>query len=137
MFAPVTVLRGSTSVSVHALAAKPSVSTATATAALRPMNFMVVSMVRFRRGLERDVRAEEERARPRVQAVVYAVQACERIDVAVLGHREDVLHGAEETHLLTRLERVERVAERQVLHAQERRVLDVVVREVLLLLEAG
>src|SRR6202022_2572117 len=74
----------------------------------------------------------DERSRARVQVIVNAIDACRRIDAGVLRAREHVLNSPEdagsfdEPQGVRRAHRAKRVAERQVIHPDERSILNVV-----------
>src|SRR5688572_23045933 len=91
----------------------------------------VVAVVRMMlSGSEAERNATQIGARARIDGVVDAVDARRRIDAAVLRGREDVLDGREEPRTLGAPQPLEGVAEGQVVHPQERRLLDVDVGEV-------
>src|SRR5437879_8501226 len=79
--------------------------------------------------LKLDAQAAREDAGTGIDVVVDAVQPRGRIHTAVARNRERVVDGREETQLLAAPR--EPVAYRHVVHAQERPVLEVIVREIL------
>src|ERR1041385_4511195 len=136
MLASVTVLFGSTVRLVHPAGPRSNRVTAAAMD-LRLSGFMCSSL--FERSMaarsEPERNAGREGARARIDVVVDSDEPRGRVDAAVPGDGERVLHRAEDTNRLVAI--LERVPQRDVVHAEERRVLHVVVGEELLRLEAG
>src|SRR5258706_15015944 len=79
--------------------------------------------------LEPDAEAGGDRACARVNVVVDPVQACRGIHAAVPGDGERILYRAVQADRLTMI--LEAIADRDVVHPQERCVLDVIIRKVL------
>src|SRR5262245_3696520 len=77
--------------------------------------------------------ARQIRARARIDVVIEAIQSRRGIDAAIARHRECILDGHVSTDGLPMVGH--RAPERDVVHAQERRVFDVIVRQILRRLE--
>src|SRR6185503_3025021 len=123
----VTVLLGATVGSVQAVAAMHSRTAATLTVWM--VRFIVVVP------LEPDTHAGRHRAGARIDVVVDAVQARGRVHTVVAGEGERVLNRPKYTDRLALV--VGGNANRDVIHAEERRIFDEIVRVVLRHDEAG
>src|SRR5512143_1553552 len=122
MLAPVTELLGATVGSVHAAAAR-SVRAATGSA------LPILMFIGLRPPLEADAQPTREGARARVDVVVDALQPRRGVHALVAGDREGGLNG--QVAAPRPAAHLPAVAQRDVVHPEERRLLDVVVRPVL------